>query len=169
MKLHAARVPLIAGEMVKALTADQAIECEEPDEVRRDLEAVLLEYIRGEADLTERAKDRLAQLNRPQTEFGRIKRDIAQARGFQLGDDAIDYLLDQLIEILMHSTNVQEIFVEDVELRRRMRDPLRQEAAAEEQLQEEIRSRLRHVQEGTSLWEVEYLRMMDDIKRRRGL
>jgi hypothetical protein len=32
-----------------------------------------------------------------------------------------------------------------------------------------VRNQLKHVQEGTSVWEVEYRRMMDDIKRRRGL
>jgi len=169
MKLHGARVPLIAAQMVKALTVDEAIECEDPDEVKLDLESVLNEYIRVDAEITERAKDLLARRNLPQTEFSKLKRLAADERKFKLGDEAIDYLLDQLVEILMHSQNVAEIFVEDVELRRRMREPLREEAATEEKLQEEVRGRLRHVQEGTSLWEVEYRRMMDDIKRRKGL
>ena len=81
----------------------------------------------------------------------------------------MDYLLDQLIEMLMHSNNVAEIFVEDYELRRRMRDPLRKQVAEEEELQKEVRSRLKHVEEGSALWEVEYRRMMEEIKRRKGL
>jgi hypothetical protein len=32
-----------------------------------------------------------------------------------------------------------------------------------------VRGRLKHVKEGTSMWEIEYRRMMDDIKRRKGL
>ena len=78
-------------------------------------------------------------------------------------------LLDQLVEMLMHSNNVDEVFVEDYELRRRMREPLRRQVAEEEELAQEVRSRLKHVQEGTALWEVEYRRMMEDIKRRKGL
>jgi hypothetical protein len=50
-----------------------------------------------------------------------------------------------------------------------MRDPLRKQAAEEEELQKEVRARLRHVEEGSALWEVEYRRMMDDIKRRKGI
>ena len=31
------------------------------------------------------------------------------------------------------------------------------------------RSKIKHVKEGTSVWEVEYRRMMDEIKRRKGV
>ena len=71
----------------------------------------------------------------------------------------------------MHSANVDEVYSEDFELRRKMRDPLRKQLAEEQALdKQEIRGHLRHVQEErTGLWEVEYRRMMDDIKRRKGL
>ena len=98
-----------------------------------------------------------------------MKRLVAEERGIKVGDDAIDYLLDQLVEILMHSHNVDEIFAEDVDLRRIMRIPLRKQVAEEESLVAEVRGRLKHVQEGTRLWEVEYRRMMEDIKRRKGV
>jgi hypothetical protein len=71
--------------------------------------------------------------------------------------------------MLMHSANVEEVFSEDYELRRKMRDPLRKQLAEEQALEAEIRGHLRHVQEGTGLWEVEYRRMMEEIKRRKGL
>jgi hypothetical protein len=105
----------------------------------------------------------------PQTEYGRTKRLIADQRRFKLGDDAVDYLLDQLLEMLMHSGNVDEIYAEDVDLRRKMRRPLREQLNAVDELQAEVRSRLKHVQEGTSLWEVEYQRMAEDIRRRKGV
>jgi hypothetical protein len=63
---------------------------------------------------------------------------------------------------------VEEVFAEDYELRRKMRDPLRKQLAEEQALEEEVRKQLRHVQEGTGLWEIEYRRMMEDIKRRKG-
>ena len=69
----------------------------------------------------------------------------------------------------MHSANVDEVFAEDYELRRKMRDPLRKQLVEEEAFEQEVRGRLKHVQEGTGLWEVEYRRMMEDIKRRKGL
>jgi hypothetical protein len=169
MRLQPSKVSQIAGEMVRALTAERDIECDSPKEVQLDIEAVLNQYVRDEQEVSERAKDLLAARGLPQTEYAKMKKLVADERKIKLGDDAIDYLLDQLVEMLMHSNNVDEVFAEDVDLRRKMRDPLRKQVAEEEQLQAEVRGRLKHVQEGTTLWEVEYQRMMDDLKRRKGL
>jgi uncharacterized protein len=168
MRLHSAKVPSIAAEMVNLLTRAGDIETDSPKEVQSDVVAVLEQYIRDEAAVSDRAKDMLSARNLPQSEYAKLRRLVADERKIKLGEDAIDYLLDQLVEMLMHSANVEEVFAEDVELRRKMRGPLRAQFAEEEQLQAEVRGRLKHVQEGTSLWEVEYQRMMDDIRRRKG-
>jgi hypothetical protein len=169
MRLHAAKVPQIAAEMVNALVSGEDIECESPKEVQLDVEAVLQQYIRDEEEVTAKARDLAAARNLTGTDLGKLKKLVADQRKLKLGEDAVDYLLDQLVEMLMHSNNVDEIFSEDYELRRKMREPLRRQVVAEEELQAEVRQRLKHVQEGTSLWEVEYRRMMEDIKRRKGL
>jgi hypothetical protein len=169
MRLHAPRVPQIAQEMVTALVKGKDIETEAPDEVRADIESVLNQYIKDEHAVSEKAKDMVSARGLSQTEFSRVKKLVADERHIKLGDDAIDYLLDQLVEMLMHSSNVEEIYSEDYELRRKMRDPLRKQLVEEQALEEEIRGHLRHVQEGTGLWEIEYRRMAEDIKRRRGL
>ena len=169
MRLRSSRIPHIADAMVKALTSGEAIECTRPEEVKLDVESVLNEYVRTEESISERAKDLLAQRNLPPKDLTKIKRLVAEQQSFKLGDEAIDYILDQLVEMLMYSNNVDEIFAEDYELRRRMREPLRQELVVEQQLEAQVRSRLKHVEEGGTLWEVEYRRMMDDIKRRKGL
>ena len=75
----------------------------------------------------------------------------------------------QLIEMLMHSANVDEIFAEDYQMRKKMREPLRRQLAEEDELQTEVRNQLKHVKEGSQVWEVEYRRMMEEIKRRKGL
>jgi hypothetical protein len=169
MRLHSAKVPQLAAEIVQSITADGDIECESPKEVQLDVESVLNAYIHDEEAVTERAKELLAARGLAQTELSKMRRLVADERKIKLGDEAVDYLLDQLVEILMHSNNVDEIFSEDVVLRRKMREPLRKQNAVEDELAAEVRGRLKHVQEGTSLWEVEYRRMMDDIKRRKGL
>ena len=43
-----------------------------------------------------------AARNLPPGELGKIKRIVADQRKIKLGDEAIDYLLDQLVEMLMH-------------------------------------------------------------------
>jgi uncharacterized protein len=169
MRLYSAKVPKLSNEIVTAVTKDGDVETTSPREVQLDVEAVLNQYVKDEQEVSERAKTMMAQRSLPQTEFGRIKKLVADERKIKIGDDAIDYILDQLVEMLMHSTHVDEIFAEDHVLRRKMREPLRTEAAQEQELQAEVRAQLRHVQEGTSMWEVEYRRMMDDLKRRKGL
>ena len=37
-----------------------------------------------------------------------------------MGDEALDYLLNQVVEMLNHSHNVDEIYVEDIVLRRKI-------------------------------------------------
>jgi hypothetical protein len=169
MRLHAAKVPQIAAEMLDALLQGSDIETENPAEVKADIEAVLNQYIRDEQEVSDRAKDLVAARGLPPTELNRVKKLAADERKIKLGDDAIDYLLDQLLEMLMHSGNVEEVFAEDYVLRRKMREPLRRQVSEEQDLQQEVREHLKHVKEGTTLWEVEYKRMMEDIKRRKGL
>jgi len=155
--------------MVTALVKGKDIETESPNEVQADIEAVLNQYVQDEKNVQERARDMIAARGLSQNELPRIRKLVADEKHIKLGDDAIDYLLDQLVEMLMHSANVDEVFSEDYELRRKMRDPLRKQLAEEQALEAEVRGHLRHVQEGTGLWEVEYRRMMEDIKRRKGL
>jgi len=169
MRLYSARIPKLAAEMVTALLKDGDVEADSPKEVQADVEAVLNQYMRDEQSVSERAKEIVGQRGLAQTEFGRMKKLVADERKIKIGEDAIDYILDQLVEMLMHSANVGEVFVEDYVLRRKMRDPLRKLASEEDELQAEVRAQLRHVKEGSSVWEVEYRRMMDDIKRRKGL
>jgi hypothetical protein len=169
MRLHAPKVPQLSRDILDALITNRDIETESPEEVRLDIEAVLTQYLTDETQVNERAKEILAARGLPQTELGRIRRLVADERKIQIGDETIDYLLDQLVEVLMHSNSVDEVWSEDFELRRHMRDPLRKHAAFDDQIQAEVRGKLKHVQEGTALWEVEYRRMMDDMKRRKGL
>ena len=50
-----------------------------------------------------------------------------------------------------------------------MRPLLRKHLEIEEAVEAEVRSKLKHVQEGSRTWEVEYRRIMGDIQRRKGL
>ena len=69
----------------------------------------------------------------------------------------------------MHSNNVDEVYVEDHDLRRRMRPIVRKNIDLDEAVDQEVRGRLKHLQEGTRSWEVEYQRVVGDIQRRKGL
>jgi hypothetical protein len=169
MRLFSGKIAPLSEEIVRALAENRDIECASRKEVVTDLESVFSGYLQAEREVTERAKDLLQARGLPQSEFNRIKRLSADQKGIKVGDEMLDYLLDQLIEMLMHSGNVDEVYVEDHELRRRMRPILRKHLDVDEALDTEVRSKLRHIQEGSRTWEVEYQRVMGDIQRRKGL
>ena len=75
----------------------------------------------------------------------------------------------QMIESFMQSPHIAEIFVEDTVLRKRMSDVLKKHMQVDEELDEEVRRRIKNLEEGTSTWEVEYGKVLDQIKRNRGL
>jgi uncharacterized protein len=167
MWLTRAKLPTLSTSIVKALVDQELIETEAPQGVQADLLAVLEQYVRDEHEISTKARDLAAARNMGPTEVTRIRKDLARQQGVGIGDDAIDYLLAQFVEMLMHSGSVEEIFAQDHELKLAMRTPLRKEQAAAEQMDEVVRGRLKHVAEGSSEWEIEYRRMREEVTRRR--
>jgi uncharacterized protein len=169
MRLYSGKVATIAGDIVKTLIEASDIETSSAREVQADVEAVLNQYLRTEKEAGDKAKDAMQARGIPTTDFSRMKKLAAEQMGIKVGDETIDYLLDQILEILMHSANVDEIFSEDIVLRRKMAPILKRHMAVDEELEREVRGKLKHVEEGTRTWEVEYARIMEDIRRRKGL
>ena len=98
-----------------------------------------------------------------------MKRALAGEKGFGLGEEGLDWMTTQMIESFMQSQHIAEIFVDDTVLRKRMTDVLKKHMQVDEELDEEVRRRIKNLEEGTSTWEVEYGKVLDQIKRNRGL
>lgn len=169
MRLYSGRVQTVAAEIVKALVKAGDIETESPREVEADIASVLSSYIDAEREVTERARDLIQARGLNVQELGRTKKLVADQRGIKLGDEALDFVLDQIVAMLMHSQSVDEVFAEDVVMRRRAREILNKEEEVGEEVDRETRARIRHVEEGTRTWEIEYRRVMEEIRRRKGL
>jgi uncharacterized protein len=169
MRLFSGKIAALSDEIVKALVDNAEIECESKKEVARDVESVFASYLQTEREVNDKAKSLLEGRGLSSTEFNRIKRLTAEQKGIKVGDEMMDFLLDQLIEILMHSSNVDEVFGEDHALRRRMRPILKKYLDIDEELDAEVRGKIKHVQEGSRTWEIEYQRVMGDIQRRKGV
>jgi uncharacterized protein len=167
MWLTRAKLPGLASSIVKVLVDESLIETESPQGVHADLLAVLEQYVRDESGISTKARDLAAARGAAPTEVNRIRKELARQQGVGIGDDTMDYLLAQFVEMLMHSGNVDEIFAQDHELKLAMRTPLRKEQAAAEQMEDVVRKRLKHVEEGSSQWEIEYQRMREEVMRRR--
>lgn len=169
MRLYSGKVGAIATESVKALQAAGQIETESAKEVEADVAAVLNGYVKSEQEASEMAREWQQRQGLGVGELGRLKRTAAEKKGIKTGEDTLDFLLDQVVEMLMHSANVDEVYGQDHELRRTMTPIFKKHMAADDELDREVRNQLKHVREGTSTWEVEYQRMREDIRRRKGL
>ena len=169
MRLFAGRVSPIAQEVVRALVAAGDIEAEHPTEVVLDVEAVLRNYLQMEKDVNEKTRELLDRTGRGGEQYSRVREQIADSKGIKVGDETLDYLLDQVVEMFGHSKNVDEIYAQDVELRRKMAPIFKKHMGEDDKLDAEIRAQLKHVKEGSRDWDVEYARMAEIIKRKRGL
>jgi hypothetical protein len=169
MRLYSGKVSAIATEVVRALLASNDIEAESPKEVEADIAAVMNQYLADEREVNDRAKDVLERTGKPQTEYQRVRALVADEKGIKVGDETLDYLLDQVVEMLMHSGNVDEVYVEDIDLRRRMAPVFKKHMAVDASLDADVRAQLKHVREGTRDWEVEYAKVLEQVKRRKGL
>jgi hypothetical protein len=169
MRLFSSQVSSIATECVRVLLAANDIEAESPKEVEADVESVLKNYLQLEREVNDRTKELLERTGRGTTEYGRVREQIAESKGIKVGDEALDHLLDQVVAMLGHSNNVEEIYAEDVVMRRKMAPIFKKYMAADSSLDAEVRAQLRHVKEGSSTWDVEYQRVMEQMKRKKGL
>lgn len=169
MRLYSGKIPAIASEIIKALHGSGDIAVADQNEAEMDVQAVLKEYLRLDREITEKAKDVLQKKGLPYEQFGKVKRTLAGEKGLGLGEEGLDWMTNQMIESFMQSPHIEEIFVEDTVLRKRMVEILKKHMLVDEELDEEVRRRIKNLQEGTSTWEVEYGKVLDQIKRNRGL
>jgi hypothetical protein len=172
MKLYGAKVAPIAQDVVRTLISSKDIELEDPGaqrEVVADVEAVLKSYLDTERIVDDKTRELLQRTGRGPTEFPRVRQQVAEHHGIKVGDETLDHLLDQVVAMLMHSSHVDEVFAEDVDLRRHMAPIFKKHMGVDADLDAEVRAQLRHVKEGTAQWDVEYARVTEAVRRKRGL
>jgi hypothetical protein len=169
MKLFSGKIIIIAAEVVAALVEKNDIDAEDPNEVELDVQAVLKEYIRTDRALTNDAKDLCEARGMPLSMYQKVKRQLAEQRGFPADEDATDYIMDQIIGAFMQSQFVEEIYSEDHELKQTMKTVIKRHTEFEDELDKEARTKIKNLEEGTHDWDIEYARALAQVKRRRGL
>ncbi|HJZ88200.1 MAG TPA: DUF507 family protein [Polyangia bacterium] len=169
MRLYSGKIPAVASEIIRSLSDAGDIEVGDVGEAQLDVEAVLKEFLRMEREITDRTKDLLESRSLPYDQFGKIKRAVAEERGFGLGEESLNWICNQILETFMQSAHVDEIYADDATMRRKMRDILKKHMQVDEALDEEVRRRIKNLQEGTATWEIEYQKVLEQIKRNRGI
>ena len=169
MRLFRGKIEVISDDVLKLLKASGDIEVENEAEAKLDIEAVLKEFLRLDKEIVEEAKNRMEARGLGYSNLGRVKSQVAKERGSPSQEETLPYLLDQILNILFHSANISEIFADDAELRRKVTPILKKHMDVENDLDREVRSKIKNLEEGTSDFEIEYTRVMEQIKQKRRL
>jgi hypothetical protein len=169
VKLYTGKIPTIASEIIQSLVGANDIEVVDGHEAQLDVEAVLKEYVRMDREITDKAKDVLDQRKLAYGQFGKVKRALADERGFALGEEATNWIANQVLETFMQSQHIDEVYADDVVLRKKLKEILKKHMQVDEELDEEVRKRIKNLEEGTQTWELEYAKVMEQIKRKHGI
>jgi hypothetical protein len=169
VKLYTGKIPSIGSEIIQSLVGAHDIEVVDAHEAQLDVEAVLKEYVRMDREITDKAKDVLDQRKLPYGQFGKVKRALSDERGFALGEEATSWIANQVLETFMQSQHVDEVFADDLTLRKKLKEILKKHMQVDEELDEEVRKRIKNLEEGTATWELEYAKVMEQIKRKHGI
>ena len=171
MKLYPKIIPAIARDVVSTLMAEGDVEVEtmRVADAEMDMAAILKEYLAAEERVNQATREALERRGYDHSKFNQVKREMADVRGFKMGDDGVDYIINQMIEFLLISRNVEEVFAEDHALRRKIYQVFKKHLDVEEDVDREERARLKHLSEGTQAWDIEYQKTVEQIRRNKGL
>lgn len=171
MRLYPKAIPNISREIVHTLMTDKDIEVEtlRIADAEMDLSAIMREYLANEERVNQATKEALLRRNYDASKFGQVKREMAEVRGFKMGDEGIEYVIGQILEFLLISRNVEEVFSEDPPMRKKIMGIMKKHLDVDEEVEREARARVKHLQEGTVAWDVEYNKVLEQIRRARGI
>ena len=171
MKLYPKIIPAIARDVVGTLMAEGDIEVEtmRVADAEMDMAAILKEYLASEERVNQATREALERRGYDHSKFNSVKREMADVRGFKMGDDGVDYIINQMIEFLLISRTVEEVFSEDHTIRRRVYQVFKKHLDVEDDVDREARARIKHLTEGTQAFEIEYQKTVEQIRRNKGL
>src|ERR1051325_2918400 len=119
MKLYPKIIPSIARDTIATLMAEGDIEVETMRiaDAEMDMAAIMKEYLAAEERVNAATREALERRGYDQSKFNQVKREMADVRGFKMGDEGIEYVINQMIEFLLISRNVEEVYAPDNALR----------------------------------------------------
>ncbi len=171
MRLYRTRIPVIASKIASTLLSDHDIEVDRSrlEEVELDIRAILEEYLRTESKVVEKTRELMEARGLPYGEFAKTKRGIADQMKFVTGDDGLFWLAGQIIESFLIGDHVEEVYAPDHVMRRKIMQVFRENLVDEAELDTEVRSKMKHLDENTPEWKIEYNKVLKQVRQRRGL
>ena len=171
MRLYRSQVPRIAEDIIGTFALDGDIVVEAPfrEEAEADIRAIMEEYLRQETKVVQETRESMERGQITYDQFGKVKSAVADERGHKTGDDGIRYIASQILEMFMYSNHVEEVFGEDRLMRKTLMRIFRKHLVEEADLDREVRAKLKNMRPGSEKWDIEYKRVMDEVRRKKGL
>ena len=171
MRLYRSQVPRISEDIIDTfiLEGDLIVEASAKEEAQRDLRAIMEEYLRQESRVVQETRELMEARQITYDQFGKVKSAVADEKSHKTGDDGIRYIISQMLEMFMMSNNIEEVFGDDRNMRKTLMRIFRKHLVEEADLDREVRGRLKNLRPGSEKWDIEYKRVMDDVRRKRGL
>src|SRR6476661_9391045 len=146
MRLYPKVIPIISREVVQQLMQDGDVEVEtlRIADAEMDLSAIMREYLANEERVNQATREALERRGYDFSKFNQVKREMADVRGFKMGDEGIEYVIGQMIEFLLISRNVEEVYAEDTTLRRKILTVFKKHLDVDAELDREARNRLKN-------------------------
>lgn len=115
MRLYPGVIPVISHEIVQLLMQDGDVEVEpmRRGEAEMDFTAIMREYLTNEDQVNQATREALEGRGLDYGKFNQVKREMADVRGFKMGDEGVRYIINQMVEFLLVSRNVEEVFAPD--------------------------------------------------------
>ncbi|HIC97591.1 MAG TPA: DUF507 family protein [Aquificaceae bacterium] len=181
MKLPERLVERIAGKIVEELSAEGLLEVEDPELFKKKIISVFKKAEEEERLLDERTKEILrerinileeADLDY-RTAFRAVKAKLAEEMKININRrERMNQVAGMIKDLIMEDDGV-EIFEDPPVIRRRIANILRRALKEEEEIERNVRERIKkqskNVLEGTPEWNLLYRKIYEDELRQRGL
>jgi hypothetical protein len=171
MRLYRSQVPRLAEDIIATLSleGDIVVSVEDNEDAQKDIAAIMDEYLRQESRIVQRTREVMERGQITYDQFGRVKGSIADDARHATGDDGIRWIADQIIESFMISRFVDEVFGNDRDMKRAVMRLFRKHLIEEADLDREVRGRIKNIRPGSPQWDIEYRRVLNEVRRKRGL
>lgn len=171
MHLYRRTVPKIAKDLVQSLCEQEFVEVEEEklEEAELDVAAVMVQHLDGQDFVIDEARKAMTKRGIGPERFAQVKKSIAEARKVKIGQEAEEELHNRILYALFESKHIAEIYAQDNEIRKTVKECIDKFTHVPEEVDQAARERLKNIREGTPEWEIEYPRVVNQIKRQKGL
>ncbi|MCK6517796.1 DUF507 family protein [Myxococcota bacterium] len=171
MKLYRSKIPQIAAAVVDTLCDEDAIDVamENRSEAKQDIISIMEEYLRRDNDLRSRVREGMSDRAIGFENYGKERSRLAEEWKHPVGEEVGKFLARQIVENFMISRFVDEVYLEDGPIWRRVVDILRSFDVNEDDLREEAKGLIKNLREGTVDYEIAFEKALRDVKKKKGL